>query len=77
MTNENNDNEKYFIFDLDETLYKLDENYFITCVKSGFYDSALIFNVDGLKIFNLNDCPIESHDDIKRFKKNLVYVMCY
>jgi hypothetical protein len=52
-----------------EKSYKLDENYFITCVKSGFYDSALIFNVDGLKIFNLNDCPIESHDDIKRFKK--------
>jgi FMN phosphatase YigB (HAD superfamily) len=32
MTDENNDNknEKYFIFDLDETLYKLDKNYTIT-----------------------------------------------
>ena len=49
--------------------YNLDEKYSITCVKSGFYDSALIINVDGIKIFNLNDCPIESLDDIEKFKK--------
>ncbi len=47
----------------------LDKNFAITCVKSGFYDSALLVEIDNRKIFNLNDCPIESIDEIKKFNK--------
>ena len=46
----------------------LDKNFEITCVKSGFYDSALLVEIDDRKIFNLNDCPIETIDEIIRYE---------
>lgn len=51
-----------------EKKYLLEKDYTIQCIKIGFYDSALLFNVNGIKIFNLNDCPIENLKDINRFK---------
>ena len=47
----------------------LDKNFEITCVKSGFYDSALLVEIDDRKIFNLNDCPIETIDEIQKLNK--------
>ena len=48
--------------------YQLDDDFSIKCIKSGFYDSALIVELGDKKIFNLNDCPIEQLK-IKEFNK--------
>ena len=49
--------------------YFLSKNFKIKCVKNGFYDSALLFEIEGKKIFNLNDCPIHEIEEIKKFQK--------
>jgi hypothetical protein len=49
--------------------YKLSSSFYIKCVNSGFYDSALLINVNGTKIFNLNDCPIRDDLSLNKFKK--------
>lgn len=37
---------------------KLDESFSVTCIKDGFYDSALLVTNKDEKILNLNDCDI-------------------
>ena len=49
--------------------YSIENNFSVKCVKFGFYDSALLINVDGKKIYNLNDCPLNNNKDIILFKK--------
>lgn len=50
-------------------IYTIDDNFSLKIQRSDFYDSALILNLDGKKIFNLNDCPIKTEDQLKDFKK--------
>jgi len=47
--------------------YYLDKDFKIKCVKSSFYDSSLLMEVNRKKIFNLNDCPIHDKKQIKKF----------
>ena len=49
--------------------YKIGKNFSIKCIKFGFYDSALLANINEYKIYNLNDCPLNSTQNIKLFKK--------
>ena len=42
----------------------------VQIIKCGFYDSALSINTANLKILNLNDCPLRSEEEIKKFRKN-------
>ncbi len=37
-------------------------------VKSEFYDSALLLDLDGFRVFNLNDCPIRSDQELAVFR---------
>ena len=37
---------------------KLSDDYSVTCIKDGFYDSGLLINSHGEKILNLNDCEV-------------------
>ncbi len=45
----------------------LADNFKIKVIKVDFYDSALILDLDGIKIANLNDCPFESDFQLKTF----------
>ena len=45
--------------------YNLSENFFISCIKDGFYDSGLFIESHGEKILNLNDCEITSSKRVK------------
>ena len=68
-------NKKFSYIELnDNTSFNIDKNFEIKIQKSDFYDSALIININNIKIFNLNDCPIRSTKDLKRFKK--IYGTC-
>ena len=49
--------------------YIIGKNFSIKCIKFGFYDSALLVNINDYKIYNLNDCPLNNIEDIKLFKK--------
>ena len=49
--------------------YLLEENFKIKCIKSGFYDSAILINLGNKKIFNLNDCDFSNSKDIKYLKE--------
>jgi hypothetical protein len=40
--------------------FALEDRFTIRVVKDGFYDSALLVNVAGIDIFNVNDCAIVS-----------------
>jgi len=42
------------------TKYYLSQNFCLTCIKDGFYDSGLLVESNGEKILNLNDCEITS-----------------
>ena len=48
---------------------KLNNNIEVQIIKSGFYDSLLIFETPDYKILNLNDCPIKGSDELKKFRK--------
>ena len=48
---------------------KLNNNIQVQIIKSGFYDSLLIFETPDCKILNLNDCPIKDSNELERFKK--------
>tara|TARA_B100000029_G_scaffold389442_1_gene385794 strand:+ start:6322 stop:7680 length:1359 start_codon:yes stop_codon:yes gene_type:complete len=48
---------------------KLSNKVQIQIIKSGFYDSLLIFETPDYKILNLNDCPIKETDELIKFKK--------
>tara|TARA_B100000886_G_scaffold202531_1_gene139901 strand:+ start:309 stop:1673 length:1365 start_codon:yes stop_codon:yes gene_type:complete len=63
------------VFELeDNQSFMIDTNFEIKIHKSDFYDSALIINLNGKKIFNLNDCPMNSSADLEKFKK--IYGSC-
>ena len=47
----------------------LKNNVKIKIVKFGYIDSALIIESSNDKILNLNDCPLNDIDEIKKFKK--------
>jgi len=48
---------------------EIEPNFIIKIIKDEFYDSALIAIINNLTIFNLNDCPIHTHERLNRFKK--------
>ena len=48
--------------------YNLSENFFITCIKDGFYDSGLFVESYDEKILNLNDCEINTLSQINEVK---------
>ena len=50
--------------------YVIGKKVSIKCIKSSGYDSALLVNIDGKKIFNLNDYPLNNKKDISIFKNN-------
>ena len=45
--------------------YNLSENFFISCIKDGFYDSGLFIESYGEKILNLNDCEVTTSKRIR------------
>lgn len=49
--------------------FTIEDDFTIRVIKDEFYDSALLVNVAGKTIFNLNDCPIHSPARIAAFKK--------
>jgi hypothetical protein len=53
----------------DNEPFNIEDDFSIKVVKDEFYDSALICTVNGVKIFNLNDCPMHSLDRIESFKR--------
>ena len=50
--------------------FQIDLNFDIKIQKVDFYDSALLVNINGINIFNLNDCPLRTESEIKLFRKN-------
>ena len=40
--------------------FMLSENFYVTCIKDGFYDSGLLLNCFDEKILNLNDCEVNN-----------------
>jgi UDP-MurNAc hydroxylase len=53
---------------LNEKPFSIADNFVITCIKDGFYDSALFIETEDIKILNLNDCYVR--DD---FRANEIY----
>ncbi len=54
--------------------FEIDSSFIVTVQKYDFYDSSLIAKVNNFKIFNLNDCSMNSEQDIIKFKKK--YGVC-
>src|SRR5690606_35677464 len=46
---------------------QLGPEFSVRVVQSDLYDSALLADIAGLRVFNLNDCPLGSHDKLERF----------
>tara|TARA_B100000900_G_scaffold395264_1_gene393469 strand:- start:2804 stop:4132 length:1329 start_codon:yes stop_codon:yes gene_type:complete len=53
----------------DKEEFEINNKFKIKVIKSDFYDSSLLLDINGYKIFNLNDCPISSKKEIMNFKK--------
>jgi UDP-MurNAc hydroxylase len=51
----------------DNVNLKLDANFSVTCLKDGFYDSALLLINKNEKILNLNDCDVTDKNKAKEF----------
>ena len=49
--------------------FTLEDKFTVRVIKDGFYDSALLVNVAGIDICNLNDCAMHSEQRITAFKK--------
>ena len=49
----------------DNVTLKLDESFSVTCIKDGFYDSALLVNNKDEIILNLNDCDVTNANKAK------------
>jgi hypothetical protein len=47
---------------------ELTPGFVVRTVKSDLYDSALLAEVGGIRVFNLNDCPLTSKTDLQAFK---------
>ena len=61
---------KFNFIELDNNeLFNIDENFNLKIQRCDFYDSALIINIGNKKIFNLNDCPLKTKNEIRNFKK--------
>jgi hypothetical protein len=52
----------------------IEAGFSLRVIKDEFYDSALICNVNGTVVFNLNDCPMHSLERIEEFKRQ--YGVC-
>jgi len=58
---------------LNKKIY-LTKTFSLTCIKDGFYDSALLINSNNEKILNLNDCEINSQsriDEVNSITENV------
>ena len=58
---------------LNKKIY-LTKTFSLTCIKDGFYDSALLINSNNDKILNLNDCEINSQsriDEVNSITENV------
>ena len=51
--------------------YTIDEGFVISLFKNGFYDSAIIFEIGDKTIVNLNDCPINDLNVLKKIKNKI------
>jgi UDP-MurNAc hydroxylase len=49
--------------------FKLGDGFSVRVVKSDLYDSALLAEINDIRVFNLNDCPIHSKEDLAAFAK--------
>jgi UDP-MurNAc hydroxylase len=49
--------------------FSLEDNFTIRVIKDEFYDSALLVNVAGINICNMNDCSMHSQQRITDFKE--------
>ncbi len=49
--------------------FDLSNDFSLFIKKYDFYDSALFINLKGIKIFNLNDCPVKSTHELNQIKK--------
>lgn len=47
--------------------YVVNPNFSVRIVRSDLYDSALLAEIAGLRIFNLNDCPLHDKEVLIRF----------
>ncbi len=52
-----------------EDTFTLEDRFTVRVVTDGLYDSALLVNVAGIDIFNLNDCPMHSEKRLKAFQR--------
>ena len=60
------ENLRFEYFELSDNItLKLDESFSVTCIKDGFYDSALLVNNKDEKILNLNDCDVTNSSKAK------------
>ena len=53
----------------DDSSHHLNKDFTIRIKRFGFYDSALIIDINGQRIINLNDCIIENKNDLIKFAK--------
>ena len=53
--------------------FALEDKFTVRVVKDEFYDSALLVDVAGISIFNLNDCAMHSQKRITEFKNQYGY----
>ena len=49
----------------------LDDNFSVTCIKEGFYDSLLLVENHDEKILNLNDCEVRDHKKANRIVEQI------
>jgi hypothetical protein len=50
---------------IDGQALNLSEHFSVTCIKEGFYDSALLVTHHNEKILNLNDCDVTTQNKVK------------
>lgn len=53
----------------DKKKTKISDHFHVTCIKEGFYDSALLIECEGEKILNLNDCDITTRLSAQRIRR--------
>lgn len=46
---------------------ELEPGFLVQIIKNEFYDSACLVTLDGVRIFNLNDCPIRAVSNLQKF----------
>ena len=64
----------YKVWELNENeKINLSDDVQVQIIKYDFYDSALIIKTPGIKILNLNDCPMREENEINKFRKKHGY----